>query len=59
LATTHTPPASTHARTVDEYAGVSGTLKPPYPYRIVGRGRSGSVVGAMTVIRTSVPSEER
>ena len=42
-----------------EYAGVRLMSKPPYPYRIVGRGPSGASPELMTSIRTAVPSLDR
>ena len=33
--------------------------KPPYPYRIVGRGPAGASLELMTSIRTAVPSLDR
>ena len=41
LAIAYTPPADTQARTFGEYAGVRLMSKPPYPYKMVGRGRPG------------------
>ena len=44
-----------------EYAGVRLMSKPPYPYKIVGRGPSGASAGPelITSIRTAVPSLDR
>ena len=52
----YTPPADTQARTFGEYAGVRLMSKPPYPYRIVGRGPGGAPSALITSIRTAVPS---
>ena len=42
-----------------EYAGVRLMSKPPYPYKIVGRGPAGESPELMTSIRTAVPSLDR
>jgi hypothetical protein len=57
LATAYTPPAATQAAALGLYAGVSGMSKPPYPVRIVGRGRSPAA--PIRNMRTSVPSYDR
>src|SRR6516225_4821566 len=61
------PPADTQVRMFGEYAGVRLISKPPYPYRIAGRGPPGAPSEPepepepelITSIRTAVPSLDR